>query len=261
MQPSPSPSAPRVVLLGASNLAQGLRVVLEEARARLGAPLQAFGALGRGRSYGTHSWFLVRRLPGVRECGLWARLAELEGGVTHALVTDVGNDLPFGQRPETILDWVGEALARLEGLGARCIVTGLPLANLRALSPAAFGFWRRVIFPTHALSRAALLGDAAALDAGLRELCARRGHAWVEPSPDWYGIDPVHVARARRRAAWRAILAPWRPDAPPAPAADGAAGWPAPLLCAPQQSWILGVERRRAQPCARVADGSTLSLY
>jgi hypothetical protein len=261
MHPSPSPGEPRVVLLGASNLAQGLRVVLEEARARLGAPLHAFGALGRGRSYGAHSWFLVRRMMGVRECGLWARLAELEGGVTHALVTDVGNDLPFGQRPETILEWVGEALARLECLGASCVVTGLPLANLRALSPAAFGFWRRVIFPTHALDRGALLADAERLDAGLREICARRGHVWVEPRARWYGVDPVHVARAQRRAAWREILEPWRPGPPLAQHVGRRAGWPDPLLCAPQRRWVLGFEQRREQPCARVGDGSTLWLY
>ena len=95
----------------------------------------------------------------------------------------------------------------------------------------------------------------------LRELCLRRGHAWVEPSPRWYGLDPVHVARAQRRAAWRAILEAWRPGAPLTAFADRRAGWPAPLRCAPQQSWLLGFERRSAQPCARVADGSTLSLY
>ena len=205
MHPAPS-SAPRVALLGASNLAQGLRVVLEEARARLGAPFEAYGALGRGRSYGTDSWFLVRRMPGMRECGLWRRLAALAGGLDRALVTDVGNDLPFGQSPATILGWVGEALERLEGLGARCTVTGLPMQNLRALSPAAFGFWRRVIFPSHDVSRDALLEDAERLDAGLRELCARRGYAHVAPDPGWYGVDPVHVARSKRREAWRAIF-------------------------------------------------------
>jgi hypothetical protein len=261
MHPSPSPSAPRVALLGASNLAQGLRVALEEARARLGAPLHAFGALGRGRSYGAHSWFLVRRMPGILECGLWSRLAQLEGGLTHALVTDVGNDLPFGRTPQTILEWVGEALARLERLGARCTVTGLPMQNLRALSPAAFGFWRRVIFPSHEVSREALLADAEALDAGLRELCARRGHAHVAPDPGWYGIDPVHLARARRREAWRAILAPWRAGGMSDGCTAEPAGWPDPLLLVPERRWVLGLEQRGGQPCARTADGSTLSLY
>lgn len=261
MLPSPSPSEPRVVLLGASNLAQGLRVVLEEARGRLGAPLHAFGALGRGRSYGAHSWFLARRLMGVRDCGLWQRLEELEGGLSHALVTDVGNDLPFGRRPQTILVWVEEVLGRLEVLGARCIVTGLPMQNLRALSPAAFAFWRRVIFPSHALSQGGLLADAETLDAGLRELCVRRGHAWVEPRAHWYGLDPVHLSRARRRAAWREILEPWRPGPSRARLLDARAGWPDPLRCAPERRWWLGFEQCRAQPCARVADGSTLSLY
>ena len=261
MHPSPSPSAPRVALLGASNLAQGLRVALEEARARLGAPLHAFGALGRGRSYGAHSWFLVRRMEGMLGCGLWRRLAALEGGLTHALVSDVGNDLPFGRTPATILEWVEEVLERLEGLGARCTVTGLPMHSLRALSPVAFGFWRRVIFPSHDVSREALLADAELLEQGLRELCARRGHAHVTPDPAWYGLDPVHVARARRREAWRAILKPWGPAERIAGHAGGRQGWPDPLRLVPEQRWVFGFEQRGRQPCARVADGSTLSLY
>lgn len=261
MRASPTSVLPRIALLGASNLAQGLCVALEEARALLGSPLHAYAALGRGRSYGTDSWFLVRRMPGMRACGLWQRLATLEGGLTHALLTDVGNDLPFGQSPQTVLGWVEEALARLESLHARCTITGLPIENLRALSPATFGFWRRVIFPSHDISRAALLEGAEELETGLRELCARRGHAFVAPQPAWYGIDPIHVARSRRREAWRAMLAPWQPHPPALPAAGPRARWPDPLRLVPERRWILGIEQRGAQPCARAADGSTLSLY
>jgi hypothetical protein len=261
MRASPSPAPPRIALLGASNLAQGLLVALEEARALLGAPLHAFGALGRGRSYGKDSWFLVRRMPGMRECGLWRRLETLEGGLTHALLTDVGNDLPFGQSPRTILGWVEEALERLEARGARCTLTGLPMANLRALSPAAFAFWRRAIFPSHDISRDELLAGAEELELGLRALAARDGRAFVAPEATWYGLDPVHVARSRRRAAWRAMLAPWQAGAPRADGVEPRPKWPDPLRLVPERRWILGLEQRGPQPCARAADGSTLSLY
>jgi hypothetical protein len=261
MRASPSPSPPRLALLGASNLAQGLRTALEEARALLGGPLHVYGALGRGRSYGTDSWFLVRRMPGMRECGLWQRLEALEGGLTHALLTDVGNDLPFGQSARTILGWVQEALERLEAHGARCTLTGLPMENLRALSSATFGFWRRVIFPSHDLSRDALLAGAEELDLGLRALAARGERAFVAPDPGWYGLDPVHVARSRRRASWRAMLAPWQSGAPSRDGAGPRPRWPDPLLLVPERRWILGMQQRGPQPCARTADGSTLSLY
>lgn len=261
MHASPSPSRARVALLGASNLAQGLRVVLEEARARLGAPLAAYGALGRGRSYGADSWFLVRRMPGIRACGLWRGLDALKGGLERALVTDVGNDLPFGRSPATILAWVGEALERLEALGARCTVTGLPMHNLRGLSPRAFEFWRRVIFPSHDVSREALLDDAQELDRGLVELCRARGYAHVTPDPGWYGVDPVHVARSKRREAWRAILAGWSPAGGAGGSAEPGGRWPAPLLLVPERRWVLGLEQGRSQPCARLPDGSSLSLY
>jgi hypothetical protein len=252
----------RCVLLGASNLAQGLRTVLTCARAELGAPLEAYGALGRGRSYGPgHSWFLIRRMKGIAVSGLWPALAAAPPRPTYALVTDVGNDLPFGAQPATILGWVGQALEQLEGHGARCLITALPLENLHALSPAAFGFWRRVIFPTHGISRDQLLRDADALDSGLRRLCAARGHTLVEPRRDWYGIDPVHVWHSKRSAAWTAILAGWHSAGEPPRGSREGPRWPPSILCVPQRRWVLGFEGGRDQPCVRLSDGSTLSLY
>ena len=256
MQTSQSEPA-RAVLLGASNLTIGLRHALAAASARLGAPLEALAALGRGRSYGTDSWFLCRRLPGISSCGLWRALRTGEPRSTWALVTDVGNDLPYGATPTSILEWVEQALDRLEAAGARTVITSLPLDNLRRIPAWQFELWRKLIFPLHRTSREAILARAEDLDAGLRALARLRGLALVEHQRSWYGADPIHVRRSQRSSAWSAILAPWGAQAP----RTSRPSVPPPWVLVPERRWILGLEGGRPQPCARLADGTTLSLF
>jgi len=248
---------PRAVLLGASNLTIGLRHALHAAQARLGSPLEVLAALGRGRSYGADSYFLGRRLPGIDTCGVWPALASSGARPTWALVTDVGNDLPFGAAPATILDWVERTLDRLAQAGAHIVITALPLANLRGLPAWEIELWRRVIFPLHGVSRGAVLDGADQVDAGLRSLAGERGLTLIEHDAGWYGIDPIHVRRARRAEAWGRILGPWgvpdlhaaTPRLPPA--------W----TLVPERRWLLGRAGGRPQPCARLAGGTTLALY
>jgi len=247
----------RAVLLGASNLTIGLRHALAAASARVGAPLEALAALGRGRSYGTDSWFLCRRLPGISSCGLWRALEDGGRRPTWALVTDVGNDLPYGATPESILGWVEQALDRLDAVGARTVITSLPLDNLRRIPAWQFELWRKLIFPLHRTSREAILARAEGVDAGLRDLARRRGLALVEHQRGWYGADPIHVRRSRRASAWSAILAPWGAQDPGASAARMPPAW----TLVPERRWILGREGGRPQPCARLEDGTTLSLF
>jgi len=245
------------VLLGASNLTAGFHAVLRTSAELLGAPLEVHAAMGRGRSYGADSSFFVRRLGGIAGCGLWPALERGEPRPTYALLTDVGNDLPFGAAPRTILGWIEQALDRLQAIEARTVITTLPLANVLRLPAWEFELWRRVMFPFHGVSRTAVLDGARAVDQGLRRLARERGLALIEPAPGWYGRDPIHIARARRAEAWRQVLAPW-----------GAAGHGAPLprlpatwTLAPAQRWILGVEGLASQPCARLEDGTTLALW
>ena len=87
----------RVILLGASNVTLAFPLIVEGLRRSLPEPIELFAAHGHGRSYGLWSRVLMRRLPGIRECGLWESLATRSGeGRPLALVTDVGNDLLFG---------------------------------------------------------------------------------------------------------------------------------------------------------------------
>ncbi len=130
-QSPPTGLTRRVVLLGASNLTKGIGTVLETACRHWGRPLEAVGALGHGRSYGNASRVLGRQLPGILECGLWQVLGRSPGVPTAGLVTDIGNDLLYGQGVARIADWLEQCLDRLAAVHARTVVTLLPVDNLQ----------------------------------------------------------------------------------------------------------------------------------
>ena len=245
---------PRLVLCGASNLTLGLGLAVDLARARLGGPLDVLAACGLGRSYAVESRVLTRALPGIERCGLWSAL-ELRPP-THCLVTDLGNDLAYGTQAKVVARWVELTLERLSGPGVRGSVGGLPLASLRAIGALEFQFWKAVLFPSRPIERARLLGEAEELEASARELAARFGWSFVPSEPGWYGRDPIHHARSQRERAWRGLLAPLGGDLD------------APLRRAARQGRLeyaevrrLGVRMGRPQPCSRLADGTTFSLY
>ena len=105
-QGTASPSTPRVILLGASNLARGISTIVGTAQSRLGSPLEFFIAMGHGRSYGRASRVLGRTLPGIDECGLWDALGDAVSTQTYALITDIGNDIIYGYDVEMIAAWI-----------------------------------------------------------------------------------------------------------------------------------------------------------
>ena len=244
--------ATRLVLLGASNLTKGLPTALAVGHARLGpGPMDVLVAAGHGRSYGRWSRVFVRGLPAILDCGLWQALAAA-GRPTHALLTDVGNDIAYGATPAELAGWVDACLARLAG--ARAIVTLPPIARLTRLAPWQYHLFKAVIFPGRRLPFRVFHARLAEVNARLGDLGARHGATVVEPPADWYGADPIHVTRARRAAAWAAILAGWGPGPASAPRV-GCRG------LAPAWRTIGGVSLRRPQPSAALPDGTRISLF
>lgn len=258
MEPSRSPVA-RVVLLGASNLVFGRRIVVDAARARLGGPLEVLAAYGHGRSYGLESRFLPRLLPGIDRCGLWRELERRPKLPTFALATDVGNDIGFGAAPELVEEWLRRSLDRLSAVGAEVVVTGLPLLPLARLPAWEFAFWSKLFFPGRGVVRARALAHAEELDARLTGLARERRIVKLDPDPGWYGHDPIHLRRRARRTAWRAYLGAWSEprERNLEPVAPGR--WRGTVRH--EEVRLFGREVGRAQPCARLDDGSTFSLY
>ena len=242
---------------GASNLALSRQAAIQAAARRSSGPLDLVFADGFGRSYVAESSVLGRVLPGIGACGA---LDALEGSAPlSAVVTDVGNDLAYGRTSAEVLDAVAGVLTRLAALKARVVVTGLPLAPLHATSPRAFRFFSRLFFPQRRIERAEVLSRAVETDRGLRNLAAEHGAAFVEPFPHWYGADPIHPRRGSLPEAWERYSAAI-PGAPvPRERRLALSGELRGRLPAARRLW--GIEQRTPQPCVRLAEGSSISLY
>jgi hypothetical protein len=254
----------RIILLGASNVTKGLSTIIETAELLLGSPLDVCCAVGHGRSYGLRSFLLVRSLPSVLEARLWDALARRPPLPTFALIADVGNDVMYGPAPEQIAGWVGECIDRLRAHAASVVMTGLPLERIESLSERHYRIARAIFFPTRRLTFAEARGRAAALVAHLERLAGERGVPLVPLPATWYGIDPIHIRRARRPNAWSAILRHWTDaslDA--APRARGSLRRTLRLRMGSPETWWLfnRIERGRAQPCAILPTGTRVSLY
>ena len=197
----------RLVALGASNLTRGLAAVVAAAREAWGPDLEVLAALGHGRSYGAESRVLVRTLPSILDCGLWAELDRRPRVATRALVTDIGNDIPHGRPAGRILAWVEECIERLHAAGADGIVmTDLPMAGLRRLPPFVYRLFRSLYFPGSRLPLPRAAAEAEAVSAGLAMVARRKGVTLVQARPEWYGFDPIHIRRRTQPAAWSEIL-------------------------------------------------------
>lgn len=252
----------RVVLLGASNLVRQPWIVLETARLALGASeIEALGAFGHGRSYGQRSRFLGRSLPGILDCGLWRALAERPSASTYALVTDIGNDIPYGAHAATIAEWVEESVRRLLQHGASVVMTGLPTVSLERFADWQIRLARQLFFPFSTLTAADIRSEVAELDARLREIPARCGVTWVEHEVDWYGVDPIHFRRSKAPEAFARMLCGWTGSMPETPARS-ALGRKLLLRSLLPESWrLLGLELGGRQGTLTLPGPVRVSLY
>jgi hypothetical protein len=258
--PLPEPRR-RVVVLGASNVMRSLGHVVDQARVAWGSPLDLLVATGYGRSYGTDSRVLGRSLPGLLDCGIWRALRDRPPAPTAALLTDVGNDILYGASADRIVEWVETCLDRLRPQVEKILLTQLPLAGIDTVGAARFRLVRTLLFPSSSVS----LSEARAIAHEVNERitdAARRCHAdVVAPDPAWYGLDPVHVRRNQRRAAWHTILRHWA-DAGEVPVHElSAFGRLRLRALLPERRRFLGFHQQRSQPAATFSDGSQLSLY
>lgn len=256
------PMRKRVVVLGASNVTLSGSTLLQSARAILGRDVAFHIAAGLGRSYGERSAILGRTLPAILKCRLWEDLPGSGTGPVRALVTDIGNDILYGYPVEEIARWVEACIDRLLAVGARVVITSLPLESLRSLGPVRYHIARQIFFPTRFQGFHEARNRAERLDARVRELAANKGIGLAVLEGAWYGLDPIHIMRGRRREAWNSILQGWDESSEPRPPSTGIDGHlPSLRFAVPDERWILGLHRRHDQPWWRLADGTTISVY
>jgi hypothetical protein len=248
----------RVVLLGASNLAIGLPLIVQQLFAGLPRPLEIFAACGHGRSFCTWSRVLFRALPGIDRCGLWTDLdqaAESRESRTLALVTDVGNDLIYGSSPQVISRRVETCLEALARHRAEVVVTRLPLASVERLSAVRYHATKAVFFPRSGGSWSEMRQKARELDKSLGQMAARFSAQLIEQPLDWYGFDPLHIRRSRRAAAWRTSFTGWQSFA--AANRNGSLSLADIVrlrLAAPAERRLFGRQQTRLQPALELGD-------
>ena len=248
----------RVVALGASNLTRGWHTVISAARAAWGTEVDVLGALGHGRSYGVPSRAFGRTLPGILESGLWHTLSSLPPAQSRGLVTDVGNDILYGFSAAQTLEWVEEAVDRLQRVTRDVVLAGLPLASVRRLSRPKFLLFRSILFPWSRLSLPEVVEAAEQLSEGIAALSNARGLRLVNLRTEWYGADPIHIRPDFWRHAWQEILGA---DAPrESPALAMTEGLQLYLMRAEHQQ-LFGVEVGRPQSGTRLGRGGKVWLF
>ncbi len=258
---SPPPLA-RVVLLGASNLRLGLPIVVQLAMTKLGSPLEFYVAHGFGRSYGAWSSIPGRALPGIAQCELWTDLHHSPSLPTFAMLTDVGNDLLYGRTPQQVSAWVGACVERLARVDAHLVITELPISSILATSSLHYKIFRTIFFPPSRLPIDEACMRARETNNHLRGLADKHGCVAVAMQKEWYGIDPIHLRRRFRKAAWSTAIDTWpTPSTGPTPRILSLKNRLFVELATAQQQRLLGRDVLRAQPCVVFDDGSTLSVY
>jgi hypothetical protein len=201
---------------------------------------------------------LLRTLPGILDSGLWRMLESLPPAPTRALVTDVGNDILYGQSAGQILAWVDEVLIRLQCVTPDIILTDLPLASIQRMSQLKFLFFRSALFPSSRLSLNYVKEIADTINTGLTKLANTRGVKLFKLNPGWYGLDPIHIRPSLWRSAWRQIL-----DAPAA-ANPGRSTLPEGMrfyLMPPELRWIFGIKQITPQAGTALPGGGRVWLY
>jgi hypothetical protein len=207
-----------------------------------------------------HSRFAVRTLPGILGSGLWQQLEALPPAPTRGLVTDVGNDVLYGMPAGQIVAWVDEAVARLQRVTQDIVLTDLPLASGRRLSPAAFLAFRSIVVPQCRLPLAGMLDTAERVNEGLEAIAATRGVQFFRLKPHWYGLDPIHIRPAMWSLAWQEILC-GNAGGPRSEAIGSKREALRLYLLRPERQWMFGREQFTAQHGLSLPHGGRVWLY
>ena len=255
--------ANRFVLLGASNLTLSLRLVIQLLQQRIGGPSDVLVAAGHGRSYGEFSQVMLRELPGITSSGLWQRLEQAHARPIYALLTDIGNDIPYGYTPEQILEWVGLCVTRLQRQAIHIVMTNVPIASIKTISEWRYKMLRSILFPRCQLSRREVFERASAVHHGLVEMAASKHFELLEPSSDWFGADAIHVRYWKRKAFYQCITERFSASNGMQCLVAGNEPWGSMWKQRPRFAYkkVLGREQYNQQPSGQLADGTIISMY
>ena len=252
----------RVVVLGASNVTRSIATIFQTLVSSYDSPIELLAAHGHGRSYGIETQVLARRLPSIRDCGLWQELERRDSRPTKVLLTDIGNDLIYGQDVDTLFEWVLSCVDRLSSEQNELVATQLPVVNLEGITPRKFAMMKRIFFPSCEVGLSELLRRAEKISILLEKEFSSRSIRFVDPIASWYGWDPVHVRRRYWNEVWPTILA-FSDAKVDKNVRNRLSFWQKMRIkfAAPQERVYFGRKQRKAQPVLRFSDGSFVSFF
>jgi hypothetical protein len=236
-----------VVLLGASNLTLGWKPAVRALQHVVPGEIDLRVCLGMGRSYIDWSAVLIRRLPGIIQCGLWENLPATGSAAPLVLMTDIGNDIVYTRDPEEIFQTVEECLRRIKAWrpDARIAMTGLPLASVEAMGRARFLLMRTILFPGCMMTFQQICERSRALNALLESYTRKHQIPFIQPDGAWYHIDPIHVIPPLREKVFRQFFSLWKPGEI---AKSDVLTAVTPTLPATAERTVAGFARRTSQP-------------
>lgn len=194
----------RLLLYGASNLWLSRRAALTELRRRFPGHLEIGLAHGPGRSYGLRAGNPLFRYEPLRDVEF-----EFRGEVSGhrlALITDVGNDVAYQQKPETVVTWVSELALRLSQRGYDIIIGGLPVQSLSRLNPRLFQTFSKLYYSDDSVTQEQVNRSLFQIEDGLIQLCRAQGYHHLPLDPNWYSYDNFHLKRRACSAYWQSLL-------------------------------------------------------
>jgi len=252
----------RLVMLGASNLTRAFPIAVSMSQQVFATPLDFFVAKGHGRSFGKVSSCFGKKNSGIFSCGIWRAIEQEKSMPITAFVTDIGNDLAYEVPVETVVEWVEACLDRLLALGARVVLSDLPLEVIRQLSETRYRCFRAILFPQCRLSWREMLQRTERLSERLQEVAQSRKIPLFVGRKEWYGLDPIHPRRRCYPEMWAQLLATIAETSSDLlqHRCSFATAWY--LRCLrPESGSTFSFSRRASQPNGRLHDGSTISLY
>lgn len=194
-------------MVGASNLTISLPIALKLIMEFIKGPKFVYVAHGPGRSYLKRAGLPMLRFQGISICGLFddleSAINKTSNSKIYALVTDIGDDLLYTQKPDHIAEGVKNVLKRLRNLGAEIGITLLPKTSIQRLSPARYYLLRTFYNPFCHVSYDEMMANIGLLTNIINKLCVEFGSKLLKQNSSWYGFDHIHLFGHFREIAYR----------------------------------------------------------
>ena len=210
MKEEPFPDPPIVFLLmGASNLARGYSMLTHHLSECLKKNKTEFlNALGPGRGFCARGGIFNITYSPIQDCRIIesAEKKSKEALHTVALITDIGNDLMYGESADTLIASLDLMIDEILKWGADIFLTPIHVNLKKDVSPTIFVVLRFLLYPSSKVNYEemdlSILKINDYLEDKVRE--NERMHL-ITGLEAFAGLDKIHYSLLKTHAAWSAV--------------------------------------------------------